>query len=121
MAYTWHTHTRTGASSAVLRHPYTILHAAHDELFVASFTLNHVVRLRWLGGKRAQYKVFVSGRELDGPVGMALESEHLYVASFTNDVVLRVNASSGELLGRIGSEDTLDCPEGIAIGPAHLS
>ena len=106
-----------GASSAVLRHPYTILHAAHDELFVASFTLNHVVKLRWLSGKRAQYKVFVSGRDLDGPVGMALQADSLYVASFTNDVVLRINATSGALLSRIGGEDTLDCPEGIAIGP----
>ena len=107
-----------GASSAVLRHPYTIAHAAEDgELFVASFTLNHVVRLRWISGRRAQYKVFVKGRELDGPVGMALESGELFVASFTNDVVLRVNASDGALLGRIGDENTLDCPEGIAIGP----
>uniref|UniRef100_A0A7S2HHR4 SMP-30/Gluconolactonase/LRE-like region domain-containing protein n=1 Tax=Haptolina brevifila TaxID=156173 RepID=A0A7S2HHR4_9EUKA len=109
-----------GASSTVLRHPYTILHAGSNELYVASFTLNHVIRLRWLTGKRAQYKVFVSGKELDGPVGMALQHDALYVASFTNDVVLRVNASSGELLGRIGNEDTLDCPEGIAIGPDGL-
>ena len=107
-----------GASSAVLRHPYTIVHAPDGELFVASFTLNHVVKLRFIEGKRAQYKVFVSGRELDGPVGMALDrSGALYVASFTNDVVLRVNATSGELLGKIGDEDTLDCPEGIAFGP----
>ena len=60
-----------GASSAVLRHPYTIAHAPDGELFVASFTLNHVVKLRFIEGKRAQYKVFVKGRELDGPVGMA--------------------------------------------------
>ena len=40
-----------GASSAVLRHPYTIAHAPDGELFVASFTLNHVVRLRWVSGK----------------------------------------------------------------------
>ena len=108
-----------GASSAVLRHPYTIAHAPDGELFVASFTLNHVVKLRFLNsGKRAQYKVFVKGSELDGPVGMALDQNgSLYVASFTNDVVLRVNSTSGELLGRIGDEDTLDCPEGIAFGP----
>ena len=106
-----------GASSAVLRNPYSILHAGLDELFVASFTLNHVVRLRWMTGKRAQYKVFASGKELDGPVGMALHGGALFVASFTNDLVLRVNATSGELLGRIGSDETLDCPEGIAIGP----
>ena len=85
---------------------------------MASFTLNHVVRLRWIAGKRAQYKVFVKGRELDGPVGMAVEgTASLYVASFTNDVVLRVNATDGELISRIGNEDSLDCPEGIAIGP----
>jgi len=106
-----------GASSSVLRHPYTILHAGLDELYVASFTLNHVVQLRWLSGKRAQYKVFASGKELDGPVGMALHGGALFIASFTNDMVLRVNATSGNLLGRIGSDETLDCPEGIAIGP----
>ena len=106
-----------GASSAVLRHPYSIAHAPDGELFVASFTLNHVVRLRWVSGKRAQYKVFVKGRELDGPVGMALDDESLFIASFTNDVVLRVNATDGALLGRIGDETTLDCPEGIAFSP----
>ena len=37
-----------GASSAVLRHPYTIVHAPDGELFVASFTLNHVVKLRFI-------------------------------------------------------------------------
>lgn len=106
-----------GASSAVLRHPYTIAHAPDGELFVASFTLNHVVRLKWIAGKRAQYKIFVKGRELDGPVGMALDDDALYVASFTNDVVLRVNATDGALLGKIGDENSLDCPEGIAFGP----
>lgn len=107
-----------GASSAVLRHPYTIAHASDGDLFVASFTLNHIVRLRWMDGKRAQYKILAKGRELDGPVGMALDDDGaLFVASFTNDVVLRVNSTSGELLGKIGSEETLDCPEGIALGP----
>ena len=106
-----------GASSAVLRHPYTIAHAPDGELFVASFTLNHVVRLRWISGKRAQYKIFLKGRDLDGPVGMALDGDSLFVASFTNDVVLRVNATDGTLLGKIGNEDVLDCPEGIAFGP----
>jgi DNA-binding beta-propeller fold protein YncE len=106
-----------GAASAVLRHPYTIAHAGHDEFFVASFTLNHVLRLRWLAGKRAQYRVFVKGSELDGPVGLALREGALYVASFTNDVVLRVDAESGELLGKIGDDESLDCPEGIAFSP----
>jgi streptogramin lyase len=96
-----------GASSAVLRHPYTIVHAPDGELFVASFTLNHVVRLRWISGKRAQYKIFVKGRELDGPVGMALQGGALFVASFTNDVVLKVNAVDGTLISKIGNEDTL--------------
>ena len=108
-----------GASSEVLRHPYTIAHASDGELYVASFTLNHVVKLKWLNdGKRAQYKIFVKGKELDGPVGMALDGfGALYVASFTNDVVLKVNATSGQLISKIGNEDTLDCPEGIAFGP----
>uniref|UniRef100_A0A7S3RT63 SMP-30/Gluconolactonase/LRE-like region domain-containing protein n=1 Tax=Emiliania huxleyi TaxID=2903 RepID=A0A7S3RT63_EMIHU len=107
-----------GVSSSVLRHPYTIAHAAASELFVASFTLNHVVRLRWIDGKRAQYKVFVKGRDLDGPVGMALDhAGSLFIASFTNDVVLRVNASDGALLDRIGDEESLDCPEGLALSP----
>lgn len=113
-----------GASSAVLRHPYTIAHAPDGELFVASFTLNHVVKLRFSGDstKRAQYKVFVKGRDLDGPVGMALDDDGgaLYVSSFTNDVVLRVNASTGDLLARIGSDETLDCPEGVALHGGKL-
>ena len=49
---------------------------------------------------------------------MALDrTDSLYIASFTNDVVLRVNGTSGDLIAKIGNEDTLDCPEGIAFGP----
>lgn len=107
-----------GVSSNVLQHPYTVAHDLDDDsFFVASFTLNHVVRLRMSGRTSAQYKVFVSGSELDGPVGMVVDGGVLFVASFTNDHVLRVNTSDGALLGRIGDEDSLDCPEGIALGP----
>ena len=139
-----------GVSAAVLQHPYTLLFDADDaSLLVASFTLNHVVRLRMVSRqarlnlahparpfgtypdparaaaqdahrKTAAYKVFVSGRELDGPVGMALDGRHLYVASFTNDRILRVDADSGDLLGTLGNDEELDCPEGIAISRGRL-
>ena len=108
-----------GLSSAVLQHPYTVLCDPTDgTIFVSSFTLNHIVRLNMTSRKTAQYKVFVKGSELDGPVGMAIDDErHLYAASFTNDHILRVDADSGELLGTFGNEDEMDCPEGIALGP----
>ena len=62
-----------GLSSAVLQHPYTVLCDPEDDtIFVTSFTLNHVVRLRMTGRTTAQYKVFVRGAQLDGPVGMAI-------------------------------------------------
>ncbi|KAL1510792.1 hypothetical protein AB1Y20_007078 [Prymnesium parvum] len=105
------------ASSAVLRSPYTLAFAEDGSLFVACFTLNHVVRLRMLEARRAQYKVFVSGNLLDGPVGMAVHGGQLLVASFTNDHIVRVNASDGALLQTFGSDEELDCPEGLAVGP----
>ena len=49
---------------------------------------------------------------------MAIDEErHLYVASFTNDHILRVLADTGELLGTFGNDEEMDCPEGIALGP----
>ena len=49
-----------GLSSAVLQHPYTVLCDPEDDtIFVTSFTLNHVVRLRMTGRTAAQYKVVV--------------------------------------------------------------
>ena len=63
-----------GLSSAVLQHPYTVLCDPEDDtIFVTSFTLNQVVRLRMTGRTTAQYKVFVRGAQLDGPVGKAIE------------------------------------------------
>ena len=108
-----------GLSSAVLQHPYAVLcDPADGTIFVTSFTLDHVVRLRMTSRKTAQYKIFVRGAELDAPVGMAIDDErHLYVASFTNDHILRVHADSGELLGTFGNDTEMDCPEGIALGP----
>ena len=111
-----------GLSSAVLQHPYTVLEDPSDgTIFVSSFTLNHIVRLRMSTKTVAQYKIFVKGAELDGPVGMALDQSEsarlLYVASFTNDHILRVDAESGELLGKFGNDEEMDCPEGIALGP----
>ena len=93
-----------GASSAVLRNPYTLAFDPYDEsLFVASFTLNHIVRLRLHEKRKAQYKVFVSGQDVDSPVGMVLDDGVLYVSSFTNDHVLRVGAQNGSLLGKFGN------------------
>jgi len=125
-----------GVSADVIGHPYTLhFDPVDDSLFVASFTLNHVVRMRInRASKKAKYKVFVSGRELDGPVGMALYERDmypltrgpkvwqrsLYVASFTNDKILQVDATSGELLGTLGNDEVLDCPEGIAVHNDHL-
>lgn len=46
---------------------------------------------------------------------------HLFVSSFANDYILRVNASDGALLQTFGSDAELDCPEGLVIGPdGHL-
>merc|ERR1711920_21867 len=104
-----------GLTSEVLRTPYVLtFDSADNSLFVSSFTLNHVVRLRLdsVRRRKAKYKVFVSGAELDGPVGMEVVGDALYVASFTNDKVLRVNKTSGQLLGSFGNEEELDCPEG---------
>mmetsp|Transcript_61989 Transcript_61989/g.103042 ORF Transcript_61989/g.103042 Transcript_61989/m.103042 type:complete len:348 (+) Transcript_61989:25-1068(+) len=109
-----------GLQSEVLRHPYALVFDPLDgTMFVASFTLNHVVRLRVdsVTRKTAQYKVFVSGSELDGPVGMVISNGSLFVASFTNDRILRIDKQTGALQGSFGNDEELDCPEGIAMGP----
>ena len=43
-----------GASAEVLRNPYTLAFDEDGSLFVASFTLNHVVRLRMLESQRGK-------------------------------------------------------------------
>ena len=77
----WHARGRSanqfdyvdGASSAVLRHPYTIAHAQ----MVRSCCKLHLEPRREtpMAGRETCVvaKIFVKGRELDGRVGMALD------------------------------------------------
>ncbi|KAK3710141.1 hypothetical protein QZH41_010538, partial [Actinostola sp. cb2023] len=61
---------------------------------------------------------FASGHGLDGPWGMVTDGIFLYVASFTTDRIHKYHLESGKFAGAFGSEtDSLDCPEGMVIGP----
>ena len=55
--------------------------------------------------RRAKYKVWLSGAELDSPVGLAVWGGSLFVGSFTMDHIVRVDLESGELLYTFGNEE----------------
>lgn len=115
-----------GVTTDVLTHPYSLEFSADGSLFVASFALDHVVRISWtLGeGSRARYRVFA---RIDSPVGMAYDGtgalsgtkDALLVASFTADLIYVLDGDGAEVRS-FGDEDELDCPEGIAWGPDGL-
>ncbi len=102
-----------------LRTPYNLaFDPADGDLYISSFTLNHVVRVRMEESRqRAKYSLLVRGDAVDSPVGLAIYKRQLLVASFTADAILRVDLETGKVIGSIGSEDELDCPEGIGIAP----
>ena len=109
-------------TSLAIQTPYTIAFDPdnHQDMYATSFTLNHVVRIRFKHGtqhRKGTYSIFVKGSQLDSPVGIAIRSGKLYVASFTADVILRVSLKTGELLGTFGNDEQLDCPEGMAFAP----
>lgn len=108
----------------VITNPCNMIYA-NNALFVASFTLNHVVRFVLPTQESAQvtqFKVFITGNSLDGPSGLAYDDylNWLFVSSFGSDEVLAYDADDGSLQKRYGNENELDCPEAIAIGPDGL-
>ena len=90
----------------VIKNPSNLVFGADGSLFVASFTLDHVVRFEFMQlqqhppSRRARYSVFAA--ELDGPSALALDEATgggLFVASFGGDEVLRFGPD-GALLQR---------------------
>lgn len=110
----------------VIKNPSNLVFGADGSLFVASFTLDHVVRFEFMQPqqsapvRRARYSVFAA--ELDGPSALALDEATgggLFVASFGGDEVLRFGPD-GALLQRYGNEEEVDCPEGLAVADGLL-
>lgn len=104
----------------IITNPSNLAFDAEGALFVASFTLDHVVRFRFIPRsadhptRRARYRIFA--RDLDGPSALAVDhGGGLFVASFGGDEVLRFGAD-GQRLQRYGNEEEVDCPEGLALG-----
>ena len=105
-----------------VKNPSNLLFGQDGALYVACFTLDHIVRFELQQQQQtntndalsASYKIFA--RELDGPSALAVDttssSGGLFVASFGGDEVLRLSAT-GRLLQRYGNEDEVDCPEGV--------
>jgi sugar lactone lactonase YvrE len=113
-------------SSQVITNPSNLIFGLDGALYVASFTLDHLVRFELrepppgaAAPLSASYSIFA--RELDGPSGLAVDHAGggLFVASFGGDEVLRLSAG-GKLSQRYGNEEEVDCPEGIAIAPDGL-
>lgn len=110
----------------VIKNPSNLAFGADGSLFVASFTLDHVVRFEFIeplqspGARRARYTVFAA--DLDGPSALALDEATgggLFVASFGGDEVLRFGPD-GTLIQRYGNEEEVDCPEGLAVSEGLL-
>lgn len=109
----------------VIKNPSNLVFGADGSLFVASFTLDHVVRFEFIeeqsaAAPRARYTIFAA--ELDGPSALALDEATgggLFVASFGGDEVLRFGPD-GALLQRYGNEEEVDCPEGLAVAGGLL-
>lgn len=110
----------------VITNPSNLLFGVDGSLFVASFTLDHVVRFEFIeqqqtpASRRARYTIFAAN--LDGPSALALDDATgggLFVASFGGDEVLRFGPD-GKLLQRYGNEEEVDCPEGLAVSNGLL-
>lgn len=104
-----------------LQQPYALAFNGRDgSLFVASFALDHVVRITWSleSKKKARYRVFA---RVDSPVGLAYDARSglLFVSSFTADLIYAFD-EEGNLIRAFGDEEHLDCPQGIALGPDGL-
>ena len=123
--------TRELQSVQRVRHPTNVIW--HDGMiFAASFMHNEVIRIsitpRRIGGDGGVVRhVFAKGyycsprqpcARLDGPWGMAVRGEQLFVSSFGTDQILVFNASTGEYATSFGNSEELDCPEGLAFDAA---
>lgn len=60
---------------------------------------------------------FAKGNGLDGPWGIAVNHQYLFVASFTTDEIQKYDLETGKFVSSFGNENELDCPEGITFGP----
>ncbi|XP_048583178.1 serine/threonine-protein kinase PknD [Nematostella vectensis] len=99
--------------------PSYILATPQHSLFISSFMIDQVLYVVDTRQSNSPAVTFASGHGLDGPWGMVADNSTLFVASFTTDRIHKYDISSGRFLGAFGSEQHLDCPEGMALGPNH--
>jgi hypothetical protein len=124
-----HLPTRPVQALKNIKQPSNVLkHPTKNKLYVASFMTNQVLTMKTArsGVRRkrgSSLTVFASGvyckpdkpcAMLDGPWGMAINDNKLYVASFGTDQILFFDIESQDYLGAFGDSDVLDCPEGMA-------
>lgn len=107
---------RTGSPIKKVIKPSFVLPVA-NYLYVSAFWIDQVVRINLAGDTRGHEEppmiTFAQGHGLDGPWGLAVRKDVLFVASFTTDTIHRYNLNTGEFIDFFGNEDELDCPEGI--------
>ena len=113
---------RTGDAVETVDKPTYIL-PVEDYIFASCFWTNKVIRISTKAyGKgehqaKAPMTTFAAGHGLDGPWGLQVRNDVLYVASFTTDAIHMYSLTTGKFIDFFGNEDELDCPEGIEFGP----
>jgi len=100
-----------------IRKPSFIYSTPAHSLYISSFMTDEVLFVENSRDPIAPVVTFAKGHGLDGPWGIAVDSEYVFVASFTTDQVQKYEKKSGRYISAFGNENELDCPEGIVFGP----
>ena len=97
-----------------------------DGLLYASSFITSEVYSAWMdseSGKLRWFRVVGHGTGVDGPTGMAVDSQQrLLVASFGTDQILRYDTVTGKMMDIFINDDEghMDCPEGLLLLPDRL-
>jgi outer membrane protein assembly factor BamB len=99
--------------------PYAILALDNNAFLVSEYDSAPNGRIRrW--APNTGFTTFIEGGELDGPDGMAINENVLYVSSQRSKKILRYNANTGAYLG-VFADDGFDAPlagpSGLTFGP----
>ncbi|XP_065051465.1 protein lin-41-like isoform X2 [Rhopilema esculentum] len=100
-----------------IKKPSYVYSLPDHSLFISSFLTDEVLYVKDSRDSSSQVLTFAKGHGLDGPWGIAVDSDFVYIASFTTDQIHKYEKVSGRFISVFGNENELDCPEGMAFGP----